>query len=71
MIVHDQLRHHHLICLKCGLVQEISDSLAGGFKELIERETGFQVKGKPMKIFGYCSKCKEEAASSKTVENLA
>lgn len=71
LIVRDQLRHHHLICLKCGLVQEISDSLTGEFKELIDRETGFQVKGKPMKIYGYCSKCKEETASPKTVENFA
>lgn len=71
LIVHDQLSHHHLICLECGMVQEISDSLAADFKARIEDETGFEVNEKPMKIYGYCRKCKKEDDSQNNLENFA
>jgi Fur family ferric uptake transcriptional regulator len=61
LIIYDKSGHHHLICLKCGLVQEISDMLAGDFKARIQEEKNFKVIGKPMKIYGYCSKCRVEA----------
>ncbi|WP_372998051.1 Fur family transcriptional regulator [Lutispora sp.] len=57
--VFDKLNHHHLICLKCGQVQEISDDIASEFKTIIAEEADFKVADKPMKIYGYCSKCRE------------
>lgn len=55
--IYNQLSHHHLICLKCGAVQEIDDIITRDFKARIEEETDFKVADKPMKIYGYCSKC--------------
>jgi Fur family ferric uptake transcriptional regulator len=60
LTIYDKSGHHHLICLKCGLVQEISDLIATEFKAQIEGEKDFKVTDKPMKIYGYCSKCREE-----------
>ncbi len=55
-----KLIHHHLICLKCGGVQEIDDKLSEDFKNQIIGETGFEVRNKSMKIYGYCSRCREQ-----------
>ncbi|KUO72113.1 MAG: Fur family transcriptional regulator [Clostridia bacterium BRH_c25] len=60
LIIHDKSRHHHLICLKCGQVQEIDDRITEEFKNRIMEEKEFEVADKPMKIYGYCNKCREE-----------
>lgn len=59
LIAHDKLKHHHLICIKCGQVQEIEDSLTDNLKMQILKYNEFQVADKPMKIYGYCSRCKQ------------
>jgi Fur family ferric uptake transcriptional regulator len=65
LIIHDDLRHHHLICLKCGQVQEIDDSFTEDFKVLVLNNKEFQVADKPMKIYGYCSRCRKQLKDSK------
>ena len=50
--------HHHLICLNCGQVQEIDDVLTEDLKGRILKDKEFQVDDKSMKIYGYCSKCR-------------
>jgi len=60
LIIYDIPRHHHLICLRCGLVQEIDDRITEEFKNRIMQEKEFKVADKPMKIYGYCNKCKEK-----------
>lgn len=57
LLVRDKLKHHHLICIKCGQVQEIEDRLTDDLKEMVWRDKKFHVADKPMKIYGYCSKC--------------
>lgn len=63
LIIYDGLRHHHLICLKCGQVQEIEDRLTEDLKIQIFKDKEFQVADKPMKIYGYCSKCRKQLKS--------
>lgn len=60
LIIHDSFRHHHLICLKCGQVQEIDDRLTEDFKVRILKDKAFQVADKPMKIYGYCRRCRKQ-----------
>lgn len=50
--------HHHLVCLKCGRVEEFhSDDL-----ELVERKISethqFEVVGHHLKLYGYCRRCR-------------
>jgi len=59
LVIHDRIRHHHLICLKCGQVQEIEDETVEDLKMKIQKDKEFQVADKPMKIYGYCKRCKK------------
>lgn len=49
--------HHHLICSKCGKIEDVR----GEFLEKIEREIykdkGFKVKNHYLEFFGLCSDC--------------
>lgn len=63
LVMHDTIMHHHLICLKCGQVQEIDDKITEELKGLVLKEKGFIVTSRPMKVYGYCEKCREELNS--------
>jgi len=58
LVMYDELMHHHLICLKCGQLEELDDRITEEFKKRILEDKGFEVADKSMKIFGYCSSCK-------------
>lgn len=58
LIIPERIWHHHLVCLKCGQVQEIEDRLTEDMKMKILKDKDFQVADKPMKIYGYCSRCR-------------
>lgn len=58
LIAHNQSGHHHLICLKCGQIQEIDDKNTQEFKNYILKDKNFEAADKPMKIYGYCSRCR-------------
>jgi Fur family ferric uptake transcriptional regulator len=58
LISYDQSGHHHLICLKCREIQEINDENIQEFKEYILKDKDFKIADKSMKIYGYCSKCR-------------
>ena len=59
LINQENLRHHHLICLKCGRVQEIDDTFADSLKMQALAVKNFQITDKPMKIYGYCNICRK------------
>lgn len=54
---YDETMHHHLICLKCGQVQEIGDNFTEDLKNQVLKDKGFRIADKAMKIYGYCIKC--------------
>lgn len=58
LVMYDKLMHHHLICLKCGRVEEIDDRITEEFKNRVLEDKGFEIADKSMKIYGYCSSCK-------------
>lgn len=53
-------RHHHLICMRCGSVQEVKDDLLESLEEQIFNENGFKVKDHRVKFYGYCKNCMHE-----------
>lgn len=55
----EQHRHHHLICLECGSIQEMTEDLLGTIEEEILRNNRFQVIDHRVKFFGYCRSCLE------------
>lgn len=53
-------RHHHLICVKCGKVISFQDDLLEELEEKIAATTGFSVVNHEVKLYGYCTECKEK-----------
>jgi Fur family ferric uptake transcriptional regulator len=50
--------HHHLICLKCGIILEVAEDLLEDLEARVNRDFGFDVQNHQLKIFGYCRDCK-------------
>lgn len=53
-------RHHHLICMKCGVVAEVEEDLLGVLEEQIQRKNNFIVKDHRVKFYGYCGNCSKD-----------
>lgn len=51
--------HHHLICLHCGMIQEVTEDLLENLEKRVTQEYGFSITNHQLKIFGYCRKCRE------------
>lgn len=56
--------HHHLVCTNCGKVKEFSDKQ---IRTNIQSRTfaQFQMSHYSLYLFGLCSKCKQEARTTK------
>ena len=52
--------HHHLICTKCGKVEEVDEDLLETLEADIERKTGFRTLDHQVKFFGICKECQEK-----------
>ncbi|MCB1752838.1 MAG: ferric iron uptake transcriptional regulator [Gammaproteobacteria bacterium] len=48
--------HDHLVCLKCGKVEEFLDATIEKRQEAIARQHGFSIKDHALVIYGYCNK---------------
>jgi Fe2+ or Zn2+ uptake regulation protein len=49
--------HHHLVCLGCHQVQQISHDTVKDLFAQLEREQGFHVETDHLALFGYCRGC--------------
>jgi Fur family transcriptional regulator, ferric uptake regulator len=50
--------HHHLVCLKCGEIQEFSSDKLEAIENELAKEHHFEVVGHHMKLYGYCQECR-------------
>lgn len=51
--------HHHLICEKCGSVEDIEDTVIPTLEKHIEIEHRFLVKRHSLEFFGVCDNCQK------------
>jgi len=51
--------HDHIICTKCGKIQEFFDESIEKKQEKIAKSLGFKIEDHIMKIFGICPECQE------------
>ena len=51
-------QHHHLICVKCGDIQEVEDDLLDSLEEKIAGLYNFKITNHDVKFYGICKKCK-------------
>lgn len=52
-----QSEHHHLVCEKCGNIEDISDCNIEALEKEIEKKKGFLVKNHSLEFFGICPAC--------------
>jgi Fur family ferric uptake transcriptional regulator len=64
-IVYQRLnqRHHHLICLKCGAVEDIDDDFLSDLRHKLADDYHFSARIDHMAIYGHCEKCLHSSPS--------
>lgn len=50
-------QHHHLICMKCGVVKEFADDLLEPLENDIAKKSNFKIMDHQVKFYGYCQEC--------------
>lgn len=56
----NQGRHHdHLVCIKCGKVEEFMDEVIETRQKAIAEKHGFDMTDHVLHIYGVCSACKK------------
>jgi Fe2+ or Zn2+ uptake regulation protein len=53
--------HHHLTCTQCRQIIEIPVCLPTDQFSAIARQTGFDIEGHALELFGICPSCREAA----------
>lgn len=53
----DGAHHDHIVCVKCGRVDEFVDETIEKRQKDIARETGYQMTDHSLYIYGICSSC--------------
>lgn len=54
----DHGQHHdHLVCVKCGRVEEFIDSAIEERQKIVARESGFIITDHSLNIYGICKEC--------------
>lgn len=61
-------RHHHLICLHCGMRQDFDDAVVEPLVEALRERYGFSPRIDHLAVFGTCRAClvAEQAAHTNT-----
>lgn len=60
--------HHHLICLKCGRIQEFNYDLLDDVEKKISEKMNFEIVDHCLRLFGYCAECSPTRKGTKQAE---
>lgn len=52
--------HDHLVCVKCGRVEEFVDSVIEGRQEEVAKEAGYTITDHSLNIYGICGACQKK-----------
>ncbi len=53
------VHHDHIVCMKCGRVDEFTDSVIEERQRDIAKKLGYQLTDHSLYLYGFCSQCKE------------
>lgn len=53
--------HDHLVCVKCGRVEEFVDKVIERRQEEIAKQIGFMITDHSLNIYGTCGRCQKKA----------
>ncbi len=51
--------HHHLVCEKCGDIEDISDCNINALEKEIEKKKHFKVNSHSLEFYGICKNCQQ------------
>ena len=54
--------HDHIVCMKCGAVDEFFDSVVEARQQNIAIQLGYQLTDHSLYLYGFCSKCQQNLA---------
>jgi Fur family ferric uptake transcriptional regulator len=52
-----RLHHDHMVCIRCGEIEEFENSEIEALQEMVSREHGFDLVRHTMLLFGRCRDC--------------
>lgn len=50
--------HDHVVCMKCGKVDEFTDEIIEKRQEQIAKSLGYELTDHSLYLYGYCTECK-------------
>lgn len=53
------VHHDHIVCMKCGKIDEFTDSVIEKRQEDIAEKLGYKLTDHGLYLYGFCSQCKE------------
>lgn len=51
--------HDHLVCVKCGKVEEFIDEVIEQRQQVIAQNAGYEITDHSLNIYGICKKCQD------------
>lgn len=58
--LHDGDHHDHLLCVRCGIIEEFVDEIIEQRQKSIAKENGFQMTDHSLYIYGICKTCQQQ-----------
>ncbi|MGQ9555205.1 MAG: Fur family transcriptional regulator [Anaerolineae bacterium] len=55
--------HQHLVCLDCGSVIHLDESVSDELEEILSKRLGYQVSSYLLELYGACPTCSQEPAA--------
>jgi Fur family transcriptional regulator, ferric uptake regulator len=55
----DNNHHDHILCMKCGKVDEFSDEIIESRQKEIAHRLGYDLTAHGLYLYGYCPKCRK------------
>ena len=55
------MHHDHLVCVKCGNVEEFVDQIIEKRQEEIAKQAGYTITDHNLNIYGICKKCQKKS----------
>jgi len=59
-----QRHHHHMICSRCGYVEEVEGCLMPLVEAALRRDTRFQINEHSLDFYGLCQDCQHASVQS-------
>ena len=60
--------HDHIVCVRCGKIEEFVDPEIENRQKAIAEKLGFELQGHSLSLYGLCAECRKKAESDKTAE---